>query len=112
MAASHRHGGVAFFGLLLLLSVIEGGWRVGGCSAWVVGGWKWEILSTTSKEKLFKNRGGNRGGTQERAWYGDVAESSHHRACRTSGQKSRVKGSPSPILLVILVLGSSSDRQN
>lgn len=73
--------------------VIEGEGR--GCSAWVVGGWKWEILSTTSKEKLFKNRGGTRGGTQERAWYGDVAASSHHKACRTRGQKSRVKRSPS-----------------
>ena len=77
--------------LLLLSSRV----RVGAVLlAWLVGGWKWEILSTTSKEKLFKNRGGNRGGTQERAWYGDVAASSHHKACRTRGQKSRVKRSP------------------
>eukprot|EP00986_Skeletonema_menzelii_P003892 scaffold1261_cov155-Skeletonema_menzelii.AAC.2 len=31
----------------------------------------------------------------ERAWYGDVAESSHHRACPTSAQKSRAQRSPS-----------------
>eukprot|EP00986_Skeletonema_menzelii_P014925 scaffold10580_cov124-Skeletonema_menzelii.AAC.1 len=35
----------------------------------------------------------------ERGWYGDVAESSHHRACPTSAQKSRAQRSPSSHLL-------------